>query len=596
METNTRYPLFKKKTLLGALLAIFACSAYAAQEQINKPVNTETAKEVKKTEIAENVNTDESTENVNTDKSTENVNTDEATKPVAAESETDQTEVKKPTVITIPSENLFEVIGTRAKQLASKEYVPPKEVALDALNSINYQDYRAIRFLPEQSIWKDQSLYEVQLFHPGFLYKTPVTINTVNTENQVENLPFSTDFYRYDGTAEPLEQEIKQDLGDNQLGHAGFRIHFPLNNNKYKDEVAVFQGASYFRLVGPDQTYGLSARGLAIDTALSSGEEFPTFKEFWLVKPKPEETSIVLYALLDSPSVTGVYRFEITPSTNTEIKTQMQIFARQDIEKLGVAPLTSMFYHGENSTKFFDDYRPEVHDSDGLLMQSKDNKWVWRALNNPQGLSVTSFAYDSPKGFGLAQRDRTFNNYLDTEAHYHDRPSLWIEPQGEWGKGRVELVEIPTDTETNDNIVSYWVPEKPLKAGEELSFSYTLTTFNSTLSTQHKAQVLRTRIGSAALPGEENPPPKSHRQFTVDFSGENINDLSPELELQANLNLNSGEVTDKTVLQLPNNQGWRVAFKVAPEGDKPVDMRLSLKLRDKEISEVWSYVWYQNDI
>lgn len=576
METNTRHPLFNKKTLLGALLAIFACSVYAAQEQINKPVITEkTAQQVK-----------------GETKSTANNSADNVIAPV----ETDQATQQKPAKLTIASAALFDVIATRAKLLAKKEYVAPKEVELEALNTIDYQDYRAIRFRSEQALWKDQSLYEVQLFHPGFLYKTPVAINTVNTENQVENLPFSTDFYRYDGTAAPLEQEIKQDLGDSQLGYAGFRIHFPLNNNEYKDEVAVFQGASYFRLVGPDQVYGISARGLAIDTALSSGEEFPTFKEFWLVKPKPEETHIVLYALLDSPSVTGAYRFEISPSTNTEIKTQMQIFARKDIQKLGIAPLTSMFYHGENSTKFFDDYRPEVHDSDGLLMQSADNKWVWRALNNPQTLSVTSFSYDSPKGFGLAQRDRTFNNYLDTEAYYHDRPSLWIEPQGDWGKGRVELVEIPTDTETNDNIVSYWVPEKPLKAGEELSFNYTLTTFNSTLSMQNKAQVLRTRIGSAALPGEKSPPPKSHRQFTVDFSGENINDLSAELKLEANLHLNSGEVRDKTVQQLPNNQGWRVAFKVAPEGDKPVDMRLSLKLRDKEISEVWSYVWYPNDV
>ncbi|MBB1397335.1 glucan biosynthesis protein G [Pseudoalteromonas sp. SG44-8] len=502
----------------------------------------------------------------------------------------------QPTLLTIPSEKLFAVVTARAKQLAAKDYVAAPVIAVDALNNINYQDYRAIRFRQDHAIWKDESLYEVQLFHPGFLYKNPIVINTVDADAKVKNLPFKTDYYRYDGTAAPLEQEITAALGTTQLGHAGFRLHFPLNNNDYKDEVAVFQGASYFRIVGPDQVYGISARGLAIDTALSSGEEFPVFKEFWLVKPKPEDTHIVLYALLDSPSVTGAYRFEISPSTATEVTTKMQIFARKDIKKLGIAPLTSMFYHGENSTKFFDDYRPEVHDSDGLLMQSQDNKWVWRPLNNPKQLSVTSFGYDNPKGFGLAQRDREFNNYLDTEAHYHARPSLWIEPQGQWGNGRVELVEIPTDTETNDNIVSYWVPEQPLKAGETLSFSYKLSTFNAALASQDKARVLRTRIGSAALPGEENPPPKSHRQFTVDFTGDNINNLSAKLKLLANLTLNSGEISDKTVQQLPNNEGWRVAFKVAPEGGKPVDMRLSLTLRDKEVSEVWSYVWYPNDV
>ncbi|WP_248290921.1 glucan biosynthesis protein [Pseudoalteromonas arctica] len=553
METITRaalYPSFKKRALLGALLTLCACNISAAEQPITK-------------------------------------------------SDADTTDIvptTQPVLLTIPSEKLFAVVTARAKQLAAKDYVAAPVITVDALNNINYQDYRAIRFRQDHAIWKDESLYEVQLFHPGFLYKNPVTINTVDSDAKVKSLPFKTDYYRYDGTAAPLEQEITTALGTTQLGHAGFRVHFPLNNNEYKDEVAVFQGASYFRIVGPDQVYGISARGLAIDTALSSGEEFPVFKEFWLVKPKPEDTHIVLYALLDSPSVTGAYRFEISPSTATEVTTKMQIFARKDIKKLGIAPLTSMFYHGENSTKFFDDYRPEVHDSDGLLMQSQDNKWVWRPLNNPKQLSVTSFGYDNPKGFGLAQRDREFNNYLDTEAHYHARPSLWIEPQGAWGNGRVELVEIPTDTETNDNIVSYWVPEQPLKAGETLSFSYKLSTFNAALASQDKARVLRTRIGSAALPGEENPPPKSHRQFTVDFTGDNINNLSAKLKLLANLSLNSGEISDKTVQQLPNNQGWRVAFKVAPEGGKPVDMRLSLTLRDKEVSEVWSYVWYPNDV
>ncbi len=553
MKPETRTKLFsavKKKTFLGVLLAMSAGHTYATENQ-TQPQKTETQHTVVE---------------------------------------------QKPAMITIPQEKLFDVITARAKKLASEPYVALKDLELEALTSISYQDYRAIRFRPDQAIWKDQSLYEVQLFHPGFLYKSPVAINTLEQNAEVKSLPFKTDYYRYDATAAPLEAEISTAIKNTQLGHAGFRLHFPLNNSEYKDEVAVFQGASYFRLVGPHQVYGLSARGLAVDTALSSGEEFPVFKEFWLVKPAPEDTTIVLYALLDSPSVAGAYRFELTPSTNTEVKTQMQIFARKDIKKLGIAPLTSMFYHGENSTKFFDDYRPEVHDSDGLLMQSAEGQWVWRALNNPKKLSVTSFSYDNPKGFGLAQRDRDFNNYLDTEAHYHNRPSMWIEPMGSWGKGRVELVEIPTDTETNDNIVSYWVPEQAMKAGDSLSFSYKLSTFNATLASQDKASVLRTRIGSAALPGEKNPPPKSHRQFTVDFSGENINQLSANFAMKADLALSSGEISDKTVQQLPNNQGWRVAFKVAPEGDKPVDMRLSLKLRDKEISEVWSYVWYPNDV
>jgi glucans biosynthesis protein len=498
--------------------------------------------------------------------------------------------------VAIPQSSLFDVISARAKKLAAEEYVAPKNIELDALNNIDYQDYRSIRIRKDKSVWKGEGLYELQLFHPGFLYKTPVTINTVDSDSKRSRLPFNTDFYQYDGTAAPLKDEITKSIANTQLGHAGFRLHYPLNTNEYKDEVMVFQGASYFRVVGPNQVYGLSARGLAIDTAEASGEEFPMFKEFWLVKPKPDQTNIVMFALLDSPSVAGAYRFNVDPTTNTAVKVDMQIFARKDVKKLGVAPLTSMFYHGENSTKFFDDYRPEVHDSDGLLTRSQDNKWVWRPLNNPAQLSVTSFTYENPKGFGLAQRDRDFNNYFDTEAHYHDRPSLWIEPEGEWGNGRVELVEIPTDTETNDNIVSYWVPEKPFKAGDSLKLSYKMTTFNAHLNQHDKARVERTRIGSAALPGEDNPPPKSHRQFTVDFSGPELNQLSARLKLKADLQLTTGEVTDVTVQKLPETFGWRVAFKIAPQDGKPVDMRLSLKLHDKEISEVWSYVWYPNDI
>ncbi|XQF92765.1 glucan biosynthesis protein G [Pseudoalteromonas espejiana] len=496
----------------------------------------------------------------------------------------------------IPQESLFEVISARAKKLAEQEYVAPKNIELDALNNIDYQDYRSIRFKKDKSVWKDEGLYEPQLFHPGFLYKTPVTINTVEGDSKRNRLPFSTDFYQYDDTAAPLKDEIAKGVEGTQLGHAGFRVHYPLNTNEYKDEVMVFQGASYFRVVGPNQVYGLSARGLAIDTAETSGEEFPTFKEFWLVKPKADQTNITIFALLDSPSVSGAYKFNIDPTTNMLVDVDMQIFARKDIKKLGVAPLTSMFYHGENSTKFFDDYRPEVHDSDGLLTQSADDKWVWRPLNNPTQLSVTSFSYNNPKGFGLAQRDRDFNNYLDTEAHYHNRPSLWIEPQGEWGNGRVELVEIPTDTETNDNIVSYWVPEKPMKTGDSLKLSYKMSTFNAHLTQHEKARVTRTRIGSAALPGEDNPPPQSHRQFTVDFAGPDLNNLSEKLTLNPDIQLTAGEVRDVTVQKLPNSLGWRVAFKIAPQDDQPVDMRLSLKLRDKEISEVWSYVWYPNDI
>ncbi|MCU4674703.1 glucan biosynthesis protein G [Catenovulum sp. 2E275] len=494
-----------------------------------------------------------------------------------------------------PESILFDMVSARAKALAEKPYQEAKPIELQALTDIDYQAYRAIRFKAENALWRNQSLFEVQFFHPGFLYKQPVTIETVNEQGDATKIPFSPDAYRYEQTAAPLEKLIKEQLGATQLGHAGFRVHFPLNTQEYKDEVAVFQGASYFRLVGPNQIYGLSARGLAIDTAAASGEEFPTFKQFWLVKPKENQSNLVIYALLDSPSVAGAYRFNLQAAATTKLKVEARLFARQDIQKLGIAPLTSMFHHGENTNRFVDDFRPEVHDSDGLLMQASDGQWTWRPLTNPKELRVTSFVYTNPKGFGLLQRDRDFNHYLDAEAHYGKRPSIWIEPDNDWGDGRIELVEIPTNTETNDNIVSYWVSDQKLKAGQTRNFSYTLSTFDSSLMQHQQAQAIRTRNGWAALPGENNPPPKSKRQFIVDFKGGDLENLSEKLPLNADLALSGGSFEDLTVTKLPENQGWRVSFKISPK-DKPViDMRLSLKLRDQQISEVWNYVWYTND-
>lgn len=495
-----------------------------------------------------------------------------------------------------PQNILFDVVTARAKKLAENTYVEPEKIQIDALNNIDYQAYRAIRYRSESAIWHNSGLFELQLFHPGFLYQQPVKIHTVTPDGDVSMLPFDPAHYSYDASAESLQPVIEQAIGETKLGHAGFRIHYPLNTNEYKDEIAVFQGASYFRVVGPNQVYGLSARGLAIDTAEPKGEEFPVFREFWLVKPTAEQTHLVVYALLDSPSVSGAYRFELQPGISTQVKVNAKLFARQDINKLGVAPLTSMFHHGENTNRFIDDFRPEIHDSDGLLVRSKEGQWTWRALTNPVNLRVNSFQYTSPKGFGLLQRDREFTHYLDAEAHYGKRPSLWVEPIGDWGEGRVELVEIPTDTETNDNIVSYWVPEKPFKAGQTREFNYYLKTFDSGLPEHDKAQVVRTRIGWGALPGEDNPPPKSKRQIIVDYKGGALSNLSGDLPLQADLSLSSGKATDITVIRLPDDQGWRVAFKVMPEDNQAIDMRLALTLREQQLSEVWNYVWYANDV
>ena len=221
--------------------------------------------------------------------------------------------------------------------------------------------------------------------------------------------------------------------------------------------MVTFLGASYFRGLAKGQKYGLSARGLAINTAEMIGEEFPIFKEFWLQKPKTKDKVITLYALLDSKSVSGAYRFEIIPGANTIMNIEAHLFPRENIQKIGIAPLTSMFLFGENNKNDFDDFRLEVHDSDGLLVHNGHGEWLWRPLDNSKKLRISSFVDNGVKGFGLLQRDRDLSNYQDFEANYQSRPSAWVEPLENWNDGYVQLVEIPSRQEIHDNIVAYWV-------------------------------------------------------------------------------------------------------------------------------------------
>ena len=480
---------------------------------------------------------------------------------------------------------LFARIIKKAHDLAAQPYQPPHRQLPDALTQLTYDQYRDIRFRPERALWQGQALFAVQLFHLGFLYHEPVTIHIV-ADGEVKPLTFDPQLFDYGDNADFADhlQHVS--------GFAGFRIHYPLNEPTYKDELIAFLGASYFRMLGRGQNYGISARGLAIDTGLPTGEEFPRFREFWLVKPEPRATTMTLYALLDSKSATGAYRMELIPGQNTALEVQSRVFARSDIEKLGVAPLTSMFLHGENRVTFADDYRPEVHDSDGLLMHSSGGEWIWRPLSNPNELRITGLRDENMRGFGLAQRDRNFDHYLDLETRFETHPSLWVTPRsGDWGTGAVQLVEIPTGEEINDNIVAFWAPDKPLKAGDQRTYNYRIETFDSKLATQSLARVKRTRNGWGAIPGAPQKPPRSQRQFIVDFVGRELPSTATQ-PVQAVLTNSSGQIIHNTVQPLPSGHGWRVAFKLNPAGERPADMRLYLTLHGQRLSETWNYVWY----
>ncbi|SEM33172.1 glucan biosynthesis protein [Halomonas caseinilytica] len=488
------------------------------------------------------------------------------------------------------NEDLYDTITDRAERLADEPYNDAAPTIPPALAELDYDQYRQIRFRPEDAIWHDQGLFEVQLFHPGFLYDRPVTLNLVDPDGDVQPLPFETSHFRYDGETDEL---AKLDLDD--LGYAGFRLHYPLNSGEYRDEFMVFLGASYFRMVGRGQGYGLSSRGLAIDTAEPHGEEFPAFREFWLVEPEPDATRMTVLALLNSPSLTGAYRFDIDPGSQTVVDTEARLFAREDVGKLGIAPLTSMFMHGGIANYPADDYRLRVHDSSGLALHTGSGERIWRPLSNPDKLHISSLQDTAPRGFGLVQRPRHFDGYLDAEAHYETRPSEWVTPLDDWGKGHLELVEIPSDSEANDNITAYWVPEQSLEAGQSRTFRYRLRTFGATPPGQRLAHVIRSRQGWGAMPGQDDPPPTSQRHFIVDFQGPSLEDLDADQPVEARLTTSHGEILEPRVQRLPGDNTWRANFRLSPEDGTPADMRLALTLHGEPLTETWNYVWYPDE-
>ncbi len=485
---------------------------------------------------------------------------------------------------------LFEYVNQRARSLAQMSYARQRTSLPEVLTGLSYEQYRLIEFRPEAALWQDEALFAVQLLHPGFLYQEPIRIHVVGDE-QIAPLHFDKTLFRYEGGAAPVADAVTP-----ELGYVGFRIYYPLKGDS-REEVVVFLGPSYFRLLGPGHVHGLSSRGLAVDIASDRDEEFPMFKEFWLIRPAPEASALTFVALLDSPSVTGAYLFDLKPGAHTTLDVDARLHARKDVAKLGVAPLSSMFLYGQNQPPPFDDFRPQVHDSDGLLMHTSAGEWIWRPLQNGPGLQVTSLRDENPRGFGLAQRDRNFDDYLDMEAEYHRRPSEWVAiGEGDWGRGGVELLVIPTDSEFKDNIAAYWVSDKPFRAGDERRYSYRLMTFDRRLDAQTLAQVERTRIAWDALPGQGAPPKRSQRRFIVDFSGGEMPPDESAHSIAAVLQTSAGQTSDPIVQSLPDGRGWRAAFRLTPAGKRPADMRLYLELDGRLLSETWSYVWYPDSV
>jgi len=473
----------------------------------------------------------------------------------------------------------FEDVAERAKTLAAAPYKKPGNLPAE-LQNINYDQYRDIRFNPAKSYWRGTALpFEIGFYHMGRAYTQPVKISEI-TGDGVREIRYDAELFDYG--ANKFDRKKTRDLR-----YAGFRVHYPINTPQYRDEVLVFLGASYFRALGKDQRYGLSARGLAVDTAASTGEEFPSFVEFWVERPAPSSEQLVIYGLLDSVRVAGAYRFVLRPGAETSVDVKTRLYFRDNIGKLGIAPLTSMFAFGENQRAPREDFRPEAHDSDGLSIHTGTGEWIWRPLSNPKRLLVTSFALNNPIGFGLMQRDRHFYNYEDLEARYELRPSAWVEPKGQWGAGRVELVQIPSPDETNDNIVAFWVPDKPARAKESFEIEYRLLWQRETEKRPPLAWVTQTRRGHGYQRKADNSV-----AIVVDFEGPALKKLAPDTEVTGVVSLaGSGELLESVAYRNEVTGGWRLAIRLKRHDDsKAIELRGYLKEGDNTVSETWSYI------
>ena len=480
-----------------------------------------------------------------------------------------------------PTPFTFDALRAEAKARAQAPYQAPAVRHHDILQTIDYDVFQQIRFLPEHALWADGSTaFPVQFFHLGKWFEEPVAIHAL-TDGTAREVIYRKDMFDFGSTG--LDRLLPGDLG-----FAGFRL---MHGEDRERDWLVFLGASYFRSAGPLDQYGMSARGIAIDTALPTPEEFPRFTAFWLEQAPAGDGSMTMYALLEGPSLTGAYRFDVTRASPVVTEIRAHLFPRAAITRLGVAPLTSMFWFGENNRHQATDWRPEIHDSDGLALWTGAGERIWRPLNNPHIVQTNVVADDNPRGFGLLQRDRSFENYEDDGVFYDRRPSVWVEPLGDWGRGAVHLVEIPTDDEIHDNIAAYWVPEAPVVPGTELTFAYRLHwAAEEPVPPESVGRVVATRLGRGGVPGQ--PRPANRKKFVIDFAGGPLAGLEQRYDVETVVTASRGVVSNDYALRIVGSDRWRAFFDLEVDGAEPVDLRCYLRLNGRTLTETWLYQYF----
>lgn len=465
------------------------------------------------------------------------------------------------------------LVRQRARKLAEAPFKPQDNKLPGTLKDIDYDQYRAIRFRPDRALWRGEGLpFEVQFFHRGVLFVDTIEVYEVR-EGKARPISYSPDLFDFG--------KIPPPSADANLGFAGFRLHAPINRADYYDEVGVFLGASYFRAVAKGQSYGLSARGLSLKTGDPKGEEFPAFRAFWIEKPPKNGDSIVVHALLDSESAAAAYRFTIRPGETTVYDVEMALYPRVDIDQAGIGTLTSMFLFDANDRVGVDDFRPAVHDSDGLAIRNGRGEEIWRPLSNPADLQISVFGDVNPRGFGLLQRQREFHDYEDIESRFETRPSVWVEPIGNSGEGAIHLIEIPTKEEIHDNIVVFWRPKDPMRAKSEGTFTYRMHWGAGKVGAPPLAAFTQTRIGAGS---------DKSRRFVLDIAGERLKEIDAA-SVRGAMATDKGELRNVVTQPNPVTGGWRLSFEFDAKKAPVAELRAQLLKGDEPLSEIWLYRW-----
>ncbi|PIJ50090.1 glucan biosynthesis protein D [Erwinia sp. OLTSP20] len=486
----------------------------------------------------------------------------------------------------------FDVLKKHAASLARQAYSGVPAPLPATLANLTPQAYNEIAYDQAHSLWNniEGRQIDVQFFHVGMAFKRRIRMFSVDPANrEAREIHFRPELFNYNDA----HVDTAQLQGKTDLGFAGFRA-FKAPQLSSRDIVS-FLGASYFRAVDETYQYGLSARGVAINTFSTGEEEFPDFTAFWFETPKAGDTTFTVYALLDGPSCTGAFRFIIhCEEKRVVMEIENNLYARKDIKQLGIAPMTTMFSCGTNERRMCDTIHPQIHDSDRLAMWTGKGEWICRPLNNPQRLTYNAFADENPRGFGMLQTDHNFDDYQDVIGWYNKRPSLWVEPLGKWGKGSIEMMEIPTTGETLDNIVCFWQPDNAIVAGSQHSFSYKLYWSGLPPVQSNLARVYATRTGMGGFPegwapGEHYPQVWA-RRFAVDFIGGDLNAAAPK-GITPVIDVSAGSIKQVEILYVEPFNGYRILFDWYPASDatEAIDMRLYLRTGNETLSETWLY-------